>query len=216
MKDSKNLRKEVTKWLAYIAPTLAPIEKYERTGQDIDQYWDFLKRGVIKRWHEALDAICNMAEIGVGHFGVTLVRPAFEELVWIEYLDKNKSKANELVVLLTMQEIAANLVAQNDYVGVKGMKALGFTQRFVKSSLARNRNYNKQIRDLVRELGWPKRREGALPSMAFLARKVGRAQEYGFLYQGTSRYVHFSTTEILRRVWGVKGEVTIGTRVRTH
>ena len=102
MKDSKNLRKEVTKWLAYIAPTLAPIEKYERTGQDIDQYWDFLKRGVIKRWHEALDAICNMAEIGVGHFGVTLVRPAFEELVWIEYLDKNKSKANELVVLLTM------------------------------------------------------------------------------------------------------------------
>ena len=189
MKDSENLRKMVenlrkgvTEWLAYIAPMLAPIEKYEWTGQDYDQYWDFLKRGVIKRQHEAVDAICKMAEIGVGHFGVTLVRPAFEELIWIEYLDKNKSKANELVILLMLQEISANLAAQNDYVGVKGMKALGFTQRFVKSYLASNRKYNTQLRDLAKKLGWPGRREGALPSMRYLARKVGREQEYGFLF----------------------------------
>jgi hypothetical protein len=32
------------------------------------------------------------------------------------------------------------------------------------------------------------------------------------LYHGTSRYVHFSTQEILRRVWGKKGEVTISSR----
>lgn len=180
MKDSEtlrkrveNLRKGVTEWLAYIAPMLAPIEKYEWTGEDSDQFWDFLKRGIIKRQHEAVDAICKMAEIGVGHFGVTLIRPAFEELIWIEYLDKNKSKANELVILLMLQEISANLAAQNNYFGVKGMKGLGFTQRFVKSSLARNRKSNMQLRDLARELGWPGRREGALPSMAFLARKVG-------------------------------------------
>jgi hypothetical protein len=45
--------------------------------------------------------------------------------------------------------------------------------------------------------------------MAFMARKVGREKEYRFFYQGTSRYVHFSTHEVLRRVWGRNGQVTI-------
>ena len=46
------------------------------------------------------------------------------------------------------------------------------------------------------------------PAEAF--RGLPREKEYKFLYQGTSRYVHFSSYEVYRRVWGKKGEVTIG------
>jgi hypothetical protein len=45
--------------------------------------------------------------------------------------------------------------------------------------------------------------------MSFLSRTVGRERDYKFLYQGTSRFVNFSTGEIFRRAWGRKGEIEI-------
>ena len=207
MEDRADLREGVAAWLAFITPMLAPIEKYEWAGQDFDHFWEILKRGVIKRQQEALEAILKMADVGVGHFGVTLLRPAYEELIWIEYLDQNSLLAKELVVLLGFQEVANNLSAQNDFIGAKGMHALGFTQRFVKTYIAHNRKNKARLTEIGKRLGW---RDGSLPSMAFLSRKVGREREYKFLYQGTSRYVHFSTQEIFRRVWGKKGDVIIG------
>jgi hypothetical protein len=49
-----------------------------------------------------------------------------------------------------------------------------------------------------------------LPSIVFLSRETGYERQYRFLYQATSRFVHFSTQELFRRVWGQKGEVEIG------
>ena len=48
--------------------------------------------------------------------------------------------------------------------------------------------------------------------MWFLSKKVGREEDYKYLYHATSRFVHFSAHEIYRRVWGGKGEVTIGSQ----
>jgi hypothetical protein len=46
--------------------------------------------------------------------------------------------------------------------------------------------------------------------MSHLSKCVGFAREYKFLYHATSRFVHFSTHELARRVWGKKGSVKIG------
>jgi hypothetical protein len=46
--------------------------------------------------------------------------------------------------------------------------------------------------------------------MSYLSRQVGWTSEYKYLYHATSRYVHFSTAELFRRVWGKEGDVKIG------
>jgi hypothetical protein len=48
------------------------------------------------------------------------------------------------------------------------------------------------------------------PSVAEMAHITGRYHDlYAFLYHASSRAVHFSTGELLRRVWGEPGKLTI-------
>ena len=204
----QNLRQTVGDIIEHFAPIVASVDTYTYDGADSDQFWEFLKRGIIKRQFESIEAILKMVDSGIGHFGVTLLRPAFEELVWVEYLGENSKIANDLVLLLSNKEISRNLSAQNDFIGTEEMHRVGFTQKYVKKQLASDRRTKKSIKEIGSQLGWHD--QGIPPSMAFLCKKVGREKEYNFLYQGTSRFVHFSTAEILRRVWGRPGRVTIG------
>lgn len=124
-------------------------------------------------------------------------------------MTKNPTAAKELVPLLLSHEIALNLKAQNEFAGKDDMAAIGFAQPFVQAFSARDRETEQRIREIGSRLGW--RRNGPLlPSMSFLSRNVGRERDYKFLYQGTSRFVHFSTAEIFRRAWGRKGKLELG------
>ena len=138
--------------------------------------------------------------------------PAYEELIWIEYLGQNISLAPELPALLGRYEAGVSLNAQNEYLGKTSMATVGFTQRYVKKFAAITRQTEVEIKDVGRKLGWPKKGQTVLPSMWFLSKKVGREKDYKFLYHATSRFVHFSAQEIYRRVWGTKGDVTISSR----
>lgn len=209
MNEDNRVRIGIERWLEYLAPSLLPAGGHTWTGPDLDQFWDILRRGAIKRQEEALRAALTMFDAGIGHFAVTMVRVAYEELVWIEYLSKHAEVAKELAILIGRKEARDGLEAQNEYIGAKGMQALGFTQRYVKTHIAQARKVDTRLREIGRSLGWG--RDGTtLPSFALLARKVGREKEYKFLYQGTSRFVHFSGQEIFRRAWGEKGKVIIG------
>jgi hypothetical protein len=98
MSEDSRVRIAIEKFLEYLAPSLAPVERHKWTGSDRDQFWDILRRGAIKRQQEALGAALNMVDAGVGHFAVTLVRQAYEELIWIEYLHKHPELSNELSI----------------------------------------------------------------------------------------------------------------------
>jgi hypothetical protein len=204
-----DLRKGVGEWIEYLRPAASSAEKYTWSGADEDQYWEFLKRSVIRRQFEALETILQMFDAKHGHFGVLLLRPAYEELIWTAYLAKHVDVAPELVRLLSVHEIVDSLDAQNDYVGPKAMAELGFSQRYVKSFVARDRSHQTRIKEIGRTLKWPQR-QSLLPSMAYLSRQVEYEREYKFLYHATSRYVHFSVHELGRRVWGRSGDVSIG------
>lgn len=45
--------------------------------------------------------------------------------------------------------------------------------------------------------------------MKAIAAIVGRSDLYGFLYHATSRLVHFSVPELMRRVWGKPGKMEV-------
>ena len=207
MEERHKLHEAARKWTVFFANIVDQFSSYEWTGEVNNHLFEVIRRSVAIRQLEAIRAIESMCETGHGHFGVTMLRPAYEELIWMEYLAKHPNHAKEVVLLLARDELSSNLDAQNIYIGSAGMVAHGFSPRYVKTNLARLRPVRARLQEVGKELGW---REGTLvPSIAFLARKVSREREYKFLYQGTSRYVHFSTQELLRRAWGSTGKVKI-------
>lgn len=189
-----DLVKGVKHWIARFSAPVIKLENYEWEGDDDEQFYEFLIRSVIRRQYEAVVATVKMTEGGFGFFAVTLLRPAYEEMVWLAYLKQHPALAKELVVLLMRKELCDNIEAQNDYLKTNEMAAVGFTQKYVKHVLAQNKPHLARLREIGRSLKW---REGAmLPPFAFVARQVKRDKEYNYLYQATSRFVHFPCKKI--------------------
>jgi Family of unknown function (DUF5677) len=193
------LRTGVEKYLKYSRALTTAAETHSIDGNIEQESFGLLKRAAVVRQAEALQAMLKMVDSGHGHFAVTLLRPAYEELIWIEYLNKHVEEAKELVPLLEFYETCESVKAQNDFAGPKGMKVIGFSQQFVKQNEEAHRRTRARIRAVGKKLAWDKR--NLLPSMAWLSRKVGRHQDYKFLYLATSRFVHFSVAELFRRIW---------------
>lgn len=204
-----DLRKGIGEWLDYLEPSVAAAKKYEWSGADQEQFWEFIRRAAIVRQYEGLAALLKMADAGYGHFGVTLLRPAYEEFIWIKYLSGKPEEAKVLIALLAMRGVDESMQAQSEYAGAKAMDTIGFSQRLVKVHAARGRALDAKIRSIGRKLKWPQN-ANPLPSMAYLSRATGQEREYKFLYYATSKFVHFSPHELGRRVWGKKGKVDIG------
>lgn len=201
------LLESVRRATALLAADVESIGTYTWVGKDDDQFWEFFKRSIIKRQFEALDTIIHLVESRKGHFGVTLLRPAYEEMLWGTYLQQHKTLAPRIAFLLSRREVGNTIKAQNQFIGAKAMQTLGFTQKRIKHMQAAFRPSEKELRNIGKSLGW---RNNEPPGAAALSRSTGHEKEYNFIYQATSRYVHFSTHELGRRVWGRRGKVNIG------
>lgn len=191
---------------SFLLSTVESVGTYTWEGKDEDQYWEFYKRSMIKRQFEALNTAIHLAENNQGHFGVTFLRPAYEEMLWGTYLEKHSELAPKIALLLSRREVGATVDAQNQFLGAKTMQELGFTQKRIKRMQAAFRPSMTELRAIGKSLGW---RNDEPPGAAALARWTGHEKEYNFIYHATSRYVHFSTHELGRRVWGRSGSVTI-------
>jgi len=174
--------------------------------------WEILRRSIVVRQYEALSAIMQMTGHGSGHFGVVLLRAAYEELVWLDYLSLLPSGQNDICVALVSQEICDSLGAQNEYLGKDGMASIGFSQAYVKKTLAKLRAQNATLKSATAAFEWSKpnhSKEDAKPSFWKASAKTNRDKEYRYLYLATSRFAHFSAHELLRRVWGGEGSWSI-------
>ena len=200
------LHNGVAKWLLYMKPLTENAKSFAWTGSVKLHYFEILQRAAVMRQTEALEAILKMDDAGHAHFAVTFLRPSYEEAIWIKYLYQHPAVASELVYRMGFQETIGTLVAQNEHLGTKVMKDLGFTQRLIKIKEAEVRQEAGRLREIARDLKW---KNNTTPSMAWLSRAVGRERDYKFLYHATSRFVHFSQQELLRRVWGKEGKVNI-------
>jgi hypothetical protein len=171
------------------------------------RYYEIVRRAALVRQRESLEALISLCETGHSAFAVCLLRPAYEELLWVEYLAQHPELANDILIRLVQTGITDSVEAQSNYLGSDKLKQTGFTMKFVKMRLAKGKDVQAALREMGRKLGW---RPGAtLPSVALLSRKVGREKEYTYLYQATSRFVHFSPHELVRRAWGNPTSITI-------
>lgn len=204
----KSLRQTCAEIFENVQPIIAHLKKYSWVGRTRDHQLEFIRRAAIVRQYEAAHAILHLVDAGRGSASVTMIRPAYEEMLWLEYLKTCGDKAGDLVRLITDKELLDNYSAQKQYLGQRAIRQIGFTSRVSKKIEKGLKDPKDELLRMGKELGWRKR--AVLPSVAFIAKKTKRYAQYKFLYQGTSRSVHFSALELQRRVWGQHGSVTIG------
>ncbi|MCJ2042244.1 DUF5677 domain-containing protein [Methylobacterium sp. J-059] len=190
----------VRELLAALDIVMGDISRTHFTGGLKEQSYDIVRRAAIIRQREGLTAILSLCDTGSAAFGVCLLRPAYEEMLWLEYLSKHSDVANELLHLMGQASIKEHMRVQMDYLKRDGMHAVGFTMKFAKLFIASAPAATAGIKAIGAKLGW--RRESDKPSVAHIAQQVGRKDEYDYIYEATSRFVHFSPHELMRRAWG--------------
>lgn len=191
-----------------LRPDVRQLKDYTWFGSLEPRFYDVIKRSIVVRQWEACEAIQSLIENGHGAMGCTLLRPSYEELLWILYFEKNKEVAPRLALCLARKEVSDSHKAQKSYLGENGIKSIGFRQKKIRSLDSMRKPTYRELQEIGAKLGW---KDGqTTPSVAFIAKQVGREREYNYLYQGTSRSVHFSAHELQRRVWGEHGKVKIG------
>lgn len=158
-------------------------------------------RFVLKRQVSGVQAAVALARAGLGHLALPLVRPACDERIWWAYLASLQDEPrHQLLAQMSMLESAKAVGAQQQYLGKKIMKELGFSKSFVNGQAATRGGVEKGLNELGRELGWPDDILG-VPSVGWLASKSGLDAVYQFLYAASSKGVHFSPSEALRSGW---------------
>jgi hypothetical protein len=163
-----------------------------------------LYQACLVRQIEGYHAITTLVASNLGHMAPAFLRPACEEFFWIKYLNKVPAEAfKELFLAITAAENLRGLTAQQMYIGKRGMKSLGFSTQFVNKAISDYRAINEKIRRIGEGLGWPTNVEAggqsAVPTTHWVANQVGEGKLYDYLYSATSRHVHFSMGELLRR-----------------
>lgn len=156
-------------------------------------------RVAVQRQRESLDAGLRLAESAMGHIAVGFVRPACEEFLWLKYLASlDIADATVAFVALGNHDALRSLVAVKGYKGTESLVRLGFPRPFVDAADGLVQQAAMQLKDLKSKLGWD---GGKGPTVKWIASAVGELPLYEYLYAASSRAVHFSAGEALRRGW---------------
>ena len=190
----------------------AYIEKSsELSWQPSDDSLPLILRTILRRQFDSLEVILSLVNQGRGFAAGPALRPSCEELIWTKYLlSMPHPTAEGLIRCMIVREVHERLSAQSKAAGREGMENLGLTP-YLNRSRGQRRIRNEELRNIGTSLKWPENtiKEAALPSVAWIAKEVGEQQTYDLVYAATSRFVHFSPSELLRRAWGQNGSVSI-------
>lgn len=206
--DLSELRKAVDGFLRETKAITEHVSHFE--WKESDGLVPVIFRAVIKRQYESLNSIVGVSGTDRGYSVVSLLRPACEELIWIKYLKHiGLEDANELLRMMAVVEIGKTIEAQLEYAGAETMSLLGFSSAFIGKESASVLSAKKHLKALGKRLNWPGSGKSEVPSVFFVAKATNSLELYRFLYHATSKFVHFSVHELMRRVWGRPGAVTI-------
>ncbi|MFL5330874.1 MAG: DUF5677 domain-containing protein [Gemmataceae bacterium] len=209
MPDIDALRASVESVLKLMRPFVDAVS--EIPTSEVTGFFPVVKRAIVCRQFDSLEAITHLVDQGRGYAAAPLLRPSCEEFIWLKYLLKvDAEQAERIVQCLASGEALRHLRAQNDYAGQTAMETLGLFQYLQESEQAEPMLQEK-LRALDVSLGWNKKEEnrGRLPSLEFLAKKTDEKRVYNFIYHATSRFVHFSVAELLRRAWTQKDGLSV-------
>ena len=163
-----------------------------------------IQRSILRRQFDSLEVISHLVSEGKGYAAGPLLRPACEELIWTKYLNSiPPNLAEELIICVGDDERYKSLHAQDDMAGRTVTKKLGLLPSLLEAEGRKNDRRDK-FRTLGQKLRWPKGAitDGSLPKLDWIARNTDEIENHNFIYHATSRFVHFSVAELLRRAWG--------------
>jgi hypothetical protein len=156
--------------------------------------------GAFRRQLESIKAAIVLTRQGLGHLAVPFVRPALEDLMYLGFfLNLDRAASQELFILLGRWDGLRALLAQKEFIGDKAMEDLWYTAEFLDSAESLRNKTRDELKELQGQYRW---RGGTLPSNDWIADQAGQRQLYDYLHSATSRAVHFSAGEIMRRGWG--------------
>jgi len=95
------------------------------------------------------------------------------------------------------------------------MLGLWYPRDFLDEAPANRQKQKDKLKQLQKKHKWS---GGDVPSGAWIAERDGEKTLYDYLFSATSRAIHFSAGEIMRRGWGMPGGVltTDKPEFRTH
>ncbi|WP_140394459.1 DUF5677 domain-containing protein [Streptomyces recifensis] len=165
--------------------------------------WLFLFRASLSRQAGALRVSgLAFAELGSAHLLAGLARKSFEEFVWLKYLhtlpvDRRRKVTHAFAAF----ELGTLAVGQMQTFGARYMRKIGFEKKFVDHLHESAKVARDELAAEAVSLGWPQGEDGKFspPSISTLVSKVGLQSEYQDIYGASSRSVHFSVSDSLRR-----------------
>ncbi|MDP9443826.1 MAG: DUF5677 domain-containing protein [Actinomycetota bacterium] len=159
----------------------------------------------VRRQLESLDATILLARQGLGHLAVPYVRPALEDLMYLKFfVTLSVEDAQDLFTTMGVWDQVRSVMAQHEYIGTKDMLGLWYPQYFLDEAPANRDKYKAKLKRLQKKYKWA---GGDVPSGAWVAEQAGESALYNYLFAATSRAIHFSAGEVMRRGWGMPGGI---------
>lgn len=160
-----------------------------------------------RRQLESIQAAVLLNRSDLGHLAVGFIRPALEEFMYLTFLlDLDKAKAQRLILIFGRWDGIRSLQAQRSYVGDEVMESLWYPREFLERAPVENDEVRSILKELQKEFGWA---GGLLPTGAWIAERADQRPLYDYLHAASSRALHFSAGEVLRRSWGTPGESVV-------
>jgi hypothetical protein len=175
-----------------------PDLKVSELAQNVSQ---LVAHFILERQTEALRAAVTLARQSLGHLALPMVRPACEERIWAAYLYAlDEAPRTRLLLLMSALESSGAVSAQQQFLGTKTMRRLGFPKSFVRELSMTRKSHEAELAVVGQGLGWPEDTRG-VPSVGWVASQTKLDSLYSFLYSATSKGVHFSPSEAARSGW---------------
>ncbi|MEU7794855.1 DUF5677 domain-containing protein [Micromonospora tulbaghiae] len=153
-----------------------------------------------RRQLESIKAAVSLARLDLGHQAVAFVRAALEDVMYLKFfLDLDRARSQRLFSLLGRWDGLRSLLAQRAYLGDERMTKLWYEIEFLDAAETQRSKTREELKELRKEYGWS---GGLLPSGEWIAERAGQRPLYDYLHAATSRALHFSAGEIMRRGWG--------------
>lgn len=153
-----------------------------------------------RRQLESIMASVVLTRQHLGHLAVAFVRAALEDVMYLKFFFSLDQEASQrLFLLLGRWDGLRSLLSQRAYLGDEVMADLWYSTQFLDAAETTRSETREALRELQRKYRWA---GGILPSADWIADRAGLRPLYEYLHAATSRALHFSAGEIMRRGWG--------------
>ncbi|MFF4305514.1 DUF5677 domain-containing protein [Streptomyces sp. NPDC001601] len=154
----------------------------------------------LRRQIESMTAATVLARRDLGHLAVSFVRASLEDVLYLGFFGSLPLEdSQELFLLLGNWDATRSLLAQRAYVGDDVMKDLWYPEGFLDAAELKRGEVRSSLKNLQKRYKWS---GGILPAADWIAERAGKKELYDYLHAATSRALHFSAGEIMRRGWG--------------